>query len=503
MFKIAAVFSDNMVLQRNKNVAVFGEADENGTVTAEICGNKASAAAADGKWKVILPPMQAGGPYTLTLCFNGTQIRTFTNVMIGEVWLCGGQSNMEFELRNAKDGREELATLTPDLPVRYYYTNKVATLEAAIEAEKNTGWSLAGPESSEAWSAVGYWFAKKLSRELGVTVGLIGCNWGGTSATNWIDLPHIEGCAELASYLEEFKKHTEGVSLEQQKREYEEYTEYEREWNAKAGEIWKDEPGLSWAQMQERIGPNNWPGPRNLFNPFSPARLYETLLMRVCPYTPAGFLYYQGESDDHRPDAYYTLLTLLIRLWREWWGDDKLPFIMVQLPGFKFANDPDFKHWCLIREAQMRTFETVKNTGIAVAIDCGEFNNIHPLDKQPVGERLCLQAEELVYGMDVEGFGPLYRSYCVSGRELKLCFDHADGGFEVKGESVTGFELAGEDKQFFPAKAELGKGTVTLTADEVPEPRYARYAWGNFPEYSLFGTNGIPLAPFRTSTDDQ
>ena len=502
MIKAAAVFSNNMVLQRGKNIALWGESDESGTVRAEINGVSAEANVSGGSWRVTLPPMTAGGPYELTLSLNGSEFAHFYNVMLGEVWLCGGQSNMELELQNAKDGKEELAALTADMPIRFYYTNKVGTVEDAIEAEKHAGWGCADPEGSRAWSAVGYWFAKKLSKELGVTVGLIGCNWGGTSATNWIDEEHILGNSELASYMDDFYAATKDKTLEQQKKEYDEYVEYDRQWNEKAQEVYKTEPGIGWNELQDKIGKNIWPGPRNSYNPFSPARMYSSMLMRVCPYTLAGFLYYQGESDDHKPKSYYTLFTTLIRLWRERWEDDRLPFIMVQLPAFKFAADPDYKHWCLIREAQMRAFETVKNTGIAVALDCGEFDNIHPTDKQPVGERLCLQAERLVYGMDIDAFGPLYDGFSIKGAELTVTLRYADE-LTVKGDALTGFELAGEDKQFFPAEARTEDGKIVLSAKEVPAPRYARYAWGNYPEYSVFGGNGIPLAPFRTSMNDE
>ena len=503
MIKAAAVFSDNMVLQRGKNVAVWGECDEAGRVSAEIAGACGSCVTEGGKWSLILPPMQAGGPYEMTLSFNGKEVRRFFNVMIGEVWLCGGQSNMELELQNEVNGKKELAGLTAEVPIRFYYTNKVGSVEEAIECEKNSGWGVADSEGSKAWSAVGYYFAKKLSADLGVTVGLIGCNWGGTSGTNWIDTEHIIGNAELAPYMDDFKSATEGKTLEEQKKEYDEYAEYDRVWNEKAQEVYKTEPKIGWQELQDRIGKNLWPGPRNSFNPFSPGKMFESMLMRVCPYTLAGFLYYQGESDDHRPKTYYTLFTTLIRLWRERWGDDRLPFILVQLPGFKYAADPDYKHWCLIREAQMRAFETVKNTGIAVAIDCGELDNIHPVDKHVVGERLCLQAEQLVYGTEDDAFGPIYRGYMTDGAELCILLDHAENGLEVKDGKLTGFELAGADKKFFPAEAEIRGDRIILRSQEVSEPGYARYAWGNFPEYSVFGSNGIPLAPFRTSRTDE
>lgn len=503
MFKAAAVFSDNMVLQRGKNISVWGTADNDAVIIAELNGAKAECSAKDGKWSLLLPPMQAGGPFEMKLSVQGaSEICTFRNVMIGEVWLCGGQSNMELELQNAKDGKEELAALNADIPVRFYYTNKVGTVEDAENAEKTAGWGVCDPEGSKAWSAVGYHFARKLAKELGVTVGLVGCNWGGTSASAWVDRKTLENNLEIKSYIDEYDKAIEGKSTEQQKREYAEYLEYDKKWNELSQQEYKENPTIGWNELQEKIGKNMWPGPINCVNPFRPAGLFETMLMRVCPYTMQGFLYYQGESDDHKPDTYYTLLTNLIRLWREKWDDDEMAFIMVQLPGFKFANEPDYKHWCKIRAAQMRAYKTIKNTGIAVALDCGEFNNIHPTDKKPVGERLCLQAQKLVYGMDVEAFGPMYKAFEYKNGGIEISFDYADNGFTLKGEKATGFEIAGEDGNYVACSAQIQGNKIFLAADEIEKPCYARYGWFNYFDVTVFGKNGIPLAPFRTSEYD-
>ncbi len=514
MFKAAAIFSDNMVLQREKNISVWGEADDGAIVSAQINGAKANCVCKDGKWSLTLPPMQAGGPYELHIeCSEAIkesenvvsvkQTHTFRNVMIGEVWLCGGQSNMELELQNAKGGKEELAKLSKDMPIRFYYTNKVGTVKQAEEAEKTAGWGECDPEGSKAWSAVGYYFAKKLSAELGVTVGLIGCNWGGTSASAWVDRKTLDTNKELNSYLEEYDKAIEGKSVQQQEKEYDEYLEYDKAWNEKSAEVYKNEPDASWERVVELCGENKWPGPVNCFNPYRPTGLFETMILRVCPYTLRGFLYYQGESDDHKPKSYYTLLTSLISLWRNIWGDEELPFIIVQLPMFKYKNDPDYKHWCLIREAQMRAYKTVKNTGIAVISDCGEFDNIHPTNKAPVGERLCLQAEKLVYGMDVKAFGPLYKSFEYTDGGIKLYFHHAENGFVIKDGEPKGFEIAGEDKEFYPAKAEVSGDSIFISSDKVSKPLYARYCWYNYGEVNVYNETGIPLAPFRTHRNDQ
>ena len=509
MLKTAAVFSDNMVLQRGKNVTIWGEGGDGALITAEINGKSASCRVKDGRWSLMLPPMSAGGPFELKISASAAdnaaaaETRIFRNVMIGEVWLCGGQSNMEFELQNADGGKEELEALTANMPIRFYYTNKVGTVEQAVEAEKTAGWGVCDPNGSKAWSAVGYHFAKKLSRDLGVTVGLIGCNWGGTSASAWVDRATLENSREIRSYIDEYDKRIEGKSEAEQKREYEEYLAYDRAWFEKSQEVYRKDPNASWEKVCEICGENKWPGPINCVNPYRPAGLFETMLMRVCPYTMRGFLYYQGESDDHKPRTYYTLLTKLIALWREKWQDDEMPFITVQLPAFKYERDPDYKHWCLIREAQMRAFKTVKNTGIAVILDCGELDNIHPTDKKPVGERLCLQAEKLFYGMDVKAFGPIYRSYERRDGGIELSFDYAENGFLLKDNKAVGFELAGEDKEFHAAEAEIRGSRIFISSEKVKEPMYARYNWFNYPEVTVFNETGIPLAPFRTSRYDE
>ena len=510
MIKAAAIFSDNMVLQRGKNVNIWGEGDEGALISAEIGNFSAQCRVEGGKWRIVLPPMEAGGPFELKISAKEslddaavTETRTFRNVMIGEVWLCGGQSNMELELQNCEGGKDELSTLTADIPVRFYYTNKMGTVEQAIEAEKTAGWGVCDPEGSKAWSAVGYFFARQLSAKLGVTVGLIGCNWGGTSASAWVDRKTLESRKDIRSYIDEYDKAVEGRSEAVQIKEYEEYQEYDRKWYERSLEVYKEDPDASWEKVCEICGENKWPGPMCCVNPFRPTGLFESMIMRVCPYTLKGFLYYQGESDDHKPASYYTLFTGLIALWRECWGDDELPFIAVQLPAFKYKKDPDYKHWCLIREAQMRAFKTVKNTGIAVITDCGELDNIHPVNKKTVGERLSLQAEALAYGLDVKAFGPLYRSYVFKDGGMELLFDNVPGGFVLKEGSLSGFEIAGADKEFYPADAEVRGGRIFISSKQVSEPQYARYNWFNYPETFIYNDTGIPLAPFRTSRNDE
>lgn len=503
-FKVASVFSDDMVLQRNKNVNVFGKGNTGDSVIITINNNSGTTTIKDGEWLCILPPMEAGGPYEMKIS-NGEETITFTNVMIGEVWLAGGQSNMELELQNCSNGKEVLEN-DKDPNVRFYYTQKNCYMnDKFYKDEENTKWQEFDSETAKAWSAVGYFFARDLAKKLGVTVGVIGCNWGGTSASNWMSRESLEQDIELKTYLDEYDLAVKGKTEAQLNAEYIEYEEYSRIWNEKSQVFYGENPNGSWDECLAFCGENKYPGPKGPMNPYSPAALYESMLQRVCPYTLKGFIYYQGESDDHKPNTYYKLFKTLIQLWRDDWGDDELPFLFVQLTMHKFEADPDFKHWCIIREAQMRTYQTVKNTGIAVIIDLGEFNEIHPKIKQPVGERLSLQALYHVYGdKSAEAFGPVYKSAVYKKDGILLSFSHGENGFEIKGDKgICGFEIAGEDKIFVPAYAEIKENSIYLSSKQIPQPKYARYCWTNYGDVSVFGTNGIPLAPFRTDRNDQ
>ena len=237
-------------------------------------------------------------------------------------------------------------------------------------------------------------------------------------------------------------------------------------------------------------------GPKNENRPCG---LYETMLRRVCPYTLRGFLFYQGESDDHRPETYETLLTALIGCWRRDWDDSTLAFLNVQLPMYRAAYDPDYKHWCRIREAQANVYRKLRGTGLAVLADCGEFDNIHPKEKAAAGHRLALQAFCEVYHKmpRAKASAPMFVSGYPAGSSFVIRTENAADGFRLTGDAA-GFELAGADGIFYPADAAFSPDCITLTAKAVAAPRYARYAWTNYMEVSVYGMNGLPLMPFRT-----
>ena len=498
--RTAAIFSDRMVLQREKPIAVWGDGRDGQRVTVTLGGSSAACTVRNGKWRVTLPPMPAAAHLTMTVQCGAVQI-VYREIAVGEVWLCGGQSNMEYEIRNELHGSEVLASLTPDCGVRFYYTPKQRMIDDYFEdVERNTCWNEATPEQAGAWSAVGLYFALKLAKKLGVTVGLIGCNWGGTSASVWVSRDVLEQSAETRPYLEDYDRATAGKTYEQMIAGFDEYAAYQDAWWGRYSQLLEEHPETSWEDALKIVGESRYPGPMGPKNECRPCGAYETMLQRVAPYTLRGFLYYQGESDDHRPESYETLLTALIGCWRRDWEDDSLPFLNVQLPMYRPASEPDRKHWCIIREAQERVYHKLRNTGLAVLTDCGELDNIHPTDKAPVGERLYLQALFEVYGMMPQktATAPMLKSSYPEGQSLVILTEHADSGFRLTGEPA-GFELAGSDGKFVPAKAVFAPNRITLTANGISEPKYARYAWRNYAEVTVYGMNGLPLAPFRTS----
>lgn len=501
-FTVAKVFSSSMVLQRQKNIKVFGTGENGTTVIIQLEEFQAIAVVENETWTALLPPMEAAEDCTMTITCGEDSV-AFDDIAIGEVWLAGGQSNMELEVQNCAESKEILEQ-DKNAKVRYYYTEKNQIKDAHFyEAENRSRWYKFGTEDVKRWSAVAYLYARKLSRDLGVTVGIIGCNWGGTSASCWVSRESLSVDKELNIYNEEYDKAVEGKSVEQQISEFDKYMAFQNEFDKKSQKLYEQKPDITWDEVQKICGQNQWPGPMNCKNPYRPGGLYECMLQRVMPYTLRGFIYYQGENDDTKSAAYYKLLCHLISQWRKDWGDEKLPFLLVQLPMHRYKADPDWKNWCIIREAQMRTFETLENTGIAVILDCGDYNEIHPKKKKPVGERLALQALCQVYHAidEKEAYGPMFQE-CVRRQEkLELHFKYAEDGFEVR-EGKLMFEIAGTDQNYVPAKAQIEANRIMLSSNQVKDPMYARYCWSNYCDVTIFGKNGIPLAPFRTDQND-
>lgn len=528
-YSVAAVFSNHMVLQRNKIITIFGYGKNGTKIFAELFNEKNqllcknSTEVVGEKWKIQLlsqPQME-----NCTLKINDT---IFTDISIGEVWLAGGQSNMEFELQNCTEGPSELQNeKSPN--VRFYYTNKIAWKDDSFyEAEKNTCWQTWDSEWKKVWSAVGYFFAKKLAKDLGCTVGIIGCNWGGTSASAWMRKEFLEKDDELKTYLTEQEEATKGKSIEQQCKEYDDYSKENDEWQKKCNQLYETVPNITWDEVQKRIGQCKWPGPKSCKNPYRPTGLYDCMLSRILPYTIKGVIWYQGESDDHKPKMYYKLFREMINNWRTDWNDDELPFVFVQLPEHRYEYDKDFKNWCLIREAQEKIHKTIKNSWMTVALDLGQYNDIHPKAKKTLGFRMENVALSKIYKKSDEknAFSPMLEDFFVGENTITLSFSNAENGFEIhddkkeleelknmeqkQGNKIpddfTGFEIAGSDGIFYPAQFEFSKekpNQIILTSKKVINPKNARYAWYNYGPVTIFGKNGLPLSPFRTNKNDE
>jgi len=539
-FKTAAIFSNSCVLQRNKVIEIFGTTEVPATIKVELFSDGKVISANEGrfskgKWTVSLPPMEAKTGLEMKISGTAGTI-TFTDVAVGEVWLCGGQSNMEFELQNCTEGPDALAE-TADPNVRFYYTQKKAWMDDDFYAsEANTAWQKWDSDGKKAWSAVGFFFAKKLAAHLGVTVGLIGCNWGGTSASAWMSEDRLASDQDLKSYLDEQEEATRGISEENQIKNYNDYLVRAAEWDKLAQKVWAVEPNIDWEVLQERIGKNEWPGPKSCNNPYRPSGLYKCMLQRIMPYTMKGVLWYQGESDDHKPAMYRKLFTRMIENWRTDWHDSELPFVIVQLPGHRNKNDPDYKHWPQIRQAQAQVCSSVSNVHLACALDLGAYNDIHPKFKKCIAERMETIVLCKMYRQSAEKAGlctnkqpldltgiesPQMESAFACKDKITVLCRNAGEGFEMcpdsermehyismeehqgrviskkEAEEWTGFEIAGEDGNFVPAKAVFDGNKIHLSSPEIEYPKQARYSWFNYSPVVVYGKKAhLPLAPF-------
>lgn len=536
-FTTAAVFSDHMVLQRNTFTSVFGEAENGTTITASLYDKNGallsenSTIAEEGRWLIQLEPQSAQSDCSLKIT-GGKEAITFSDIAVGEVWLAGGQSNMEFELQNCTEGPDELADDAAGKNVRFYYTNKIAWMDDHFyEAESKTAWQKWDSSARGAWSAVGYFFAKKLAADLDCVVGIIGCNWGGTSASAWMSQEYLEADRDLNTYLTDYEEATRGKSIEQQIKEYDDYEIENAKWQEGFSKLWEKDHNITWENAEKILGKNPWPGPASCKNPYRPTGLYDCMVNRITPYTLKGVLWYQGESDDHKPRFYAKLFSSMIENWRRDFNAAALPFIFVQLPVHRYQADPDFRHWCLVRQQQAKVHAEVKNVWLTGCFDLGQFSDIHPRAKKVLAERMEKNALANVYNLipeveaaapQLEGCYPIYEASSEEGKII-LTFSNAALGFEVHSDEIrleeykkmeadqkitvsedfTGFELAGSDGVWYPAQFAFGgsdgkQNQIILCSRKVKHPLAARYGWYNYGPVTIYGKNGIPLCPFQT-----
>lgn len=497
--KTAQIFTDNMVLQRGKNISVWGEGKENTEITVTISSHKIQTRVIEYKWNVEFPKMEAGGPYEMRITDGESEI-VYKNVMIGEVWLAGGQSNMEISLENCFNGKEEVRNANCEL-VRFYNTAKISTLDKkSLMEESKSKWEQVTPETAFKMSAIAYFYARELSEKLGITVGIIDCYWGATSVACWISKENLEQELWGKAYLQEWEELTSQMTIEEYERAYDQFEEDYSNWIEKNEALKKENPNITWDETLEKIGNCPWERPAGYKSPYRPAGLYDTMISRIKPYTMKGILWYQGETDGNNADIYDRMLYRLIEQWRTDWKDETLPFYIVQLPMWIEKGCEDDKSWAMIREKQRIAADTIRNTYLAVIIDCGEYDNIHPLDKKTVGHRLALKALKNSYGYkELYVDGPRYLQRDLKDGKIILYFADVYGGFRVKGNNnLELFEIAGEDQTYIPADAVIVGDTIEVSNKLIKNPKYARYGWTNYGIVNLFNAEGFPLVPFVT-----
>jgi sialate O-acetylesterase len=438
--KLAALFSDHMVLQRDKPVPVWGWSDAGESIKVEFAGQKKNAIAdASGKWQVKLDPLTASTESRALIIQSEKLDRKLqiADVLVGEVWLGSGQSNMAMRVSGALNYKNEQATA--NLPqIRTF--NEASTTSVVVPADASGKWTVCSPDSVGTFSATLYFFGRELHRELNVPVGLINSSVGGTPIESWI-------AAEVQN--PESKK-----------------------------------PAAPTGKTAAKSEPKNIVG--GLFN---------GKIAPLIPYALRGVLWYQGEANTHpgKRSLYQHQLPLLITDWRKRWNEE-LPFAWVQLPNF---NRPG-EGWSLVREAMLKTLRLPK-TGMAITVDIGEASNIHPKNKQEVGRRLSLWALGTVYDRKVPAIsGPLPAGHEINNNKIIIAFDHTEGGLIAKDGDLTGFLVAGEDKQWKPADAGIEGDKVVVSSTEVAKPVAVRYAWASVADCNLFNGAGLPASPFRT-----
>jgi len=482
--RLPKLFTDHMVLQRGATVPVWGWADDGDLVTVSIQGQKESATAENGAWRVNLKKLKVGGPFELVV--QGNNSITISDVLVGEVWLCGGQSNMQWSVSNSTDPEETIANSAND-QLRLFQVPMTAADEP--QSDVDAAWKTTGPDTVKDFSAVAYNFGRKLQADLGVPVGLIQSCVGGSNVSSWVPRDLMAGNPEFKNFTDDFDAIV--ARYPEIKKAYEDQL---AEYQAKVAAL---------KEKGEAV-PGDLRAPSIPYGPehnFRPSGFYNAMIMPLKPYAIQGAIWYQGESNAGTPATSYqyrNFFPAMIEHWRGLFEQPDFPFLFVQLASWGVSQgDP----WPLLREAQALTLN-YKNTGMAVAIDVGDEKDIHPKDKKTVGERLALAGLKIAYGKNIPYSGPLYKSMKVKGNEVRLSFEHTDGGLSFKGDKAVGFTIAGEDMNFVEADARIDGKYVYVSSDAVTNPAAVRYGWAAYTECNLYNGAGLPASPFRTDDTD-
>jgi sialate O-acetylesterase len=485
---LAPLFADHAVLQRDKPVPVWGTSGPSDTIYVKFHGTTAiTTATTDGHWKLSIGPYAASAdPGDLVV--TGRRTVTLHDVVVGDIWLCSGQSNMEFTVDDGGDTyRVDHANAevgAGDFPMIRQLKIERTVSTVPVTTVKTDGWQPASPSTVGHFTAVGYFFARDIHLALGVPIGIIDSPWGGTPIESW---------------MSDAARNSTSIGAELDAR-----------WKKQMGE-WPPErvarypvDMATWQTAQEEAKKNHtkntlpWPQPpASNDSPALPGGLYNAMIAPLQPAAIRGILWYQGEANAGRPGEYAELFATMIRSWREGFGQGDLPFYFVQLANFGDENEVVNREWARLREAQAKALE-LPDTGMAVTIDIGDAHNIHPRNKQEVGRRLALIAKVKVYGIAPEVSGPVFAGASREGKALRVRFTSAGTELAAHGGPVRSLEVAGPDKVFYPAAAEIEADTLLASSPDVSEPVAVRYAWTNAPDANLYGDTGLPAVPFRS-----
>lgn len=450
--KLPKVIGSHMVLQQQMPLPIWGTADPDEEVTVSIGDNTASTKAGpDGKWSVKLKKLDAGGPVELIV--KGKNEIKLTDILVGEVWVASGQSNMEWPVAASDNPEKEIAAAKYP-QIRLFHVRKVPSVAPASEVELDRDWAECSPETIPNFSAVAYFFGRQIHNELNVPVGLINTSWGGTAIEPWTPITGFESVESLKPIAEQAK-----------------------------------------AQQANPTGVQP--------NPGAPTHLYNGMVYPIVPFGIRGALWYQGESNRGQGVAYEQRMHALINGWRSVWNEGDFPFLYVQIAPWKYVKPPATDPQNLLPqlwEAQTKTL-ALKNTGMAVTTDIGNLDDIHPRNKQDVGKRLALWALAKTYGKSgIVYSGPLYKSMKVEGNKIRIDFDHVGGGLKSRdGKPLSWFTVAGKEGDFVEATAVIDGNSVLVSSDKIAEPAAVRLGWNELAEPNLMNVEGLPASPFRTS----
>ncbi len=478
------VIGSHMVLQRNQPLPIWGKADPGEVVTVTFKGQQKTTTADEaGKWEIQLDKLNASfEPAQMTI--TGENEIVLSDILVGEVWLCTGQSNMQWTVAQSAGGAAAIAA-ADHLTLRLFNSSREVGLGRA--EGKLASWEACTPASVEEFSGVGYFFALELLEELNVPIGMLNSSYGGSQAEAWTPRDYLAAHEELIPCIEREK-----IWEAERPQVQADYEQAIQEWETAVRE----------AEQEGEKPPRRPRTPDALRDYRIAASIYDGMIKPLMPFAIKGALWYQGESNEARAQQYELLLTVMIQSWRDGWRDQDLPFAIVQLPNFRAQSDaPEDRAWSHLRESQRLVAEAVDHADLIVTIDVGEADDIHPTNKLDVGKRLSLWAFSEVYGQDITWSGPIFEKARVKPSKIVLTFSSVGEGLQIcEGEELQEFAIAGADQQWYWAEARIvGKNKVEVWSDEVPNPVAARYAFNRNPvQPNLSNETCIPAGPFRT-----